>query len=142
MESQILPIALFVLLIAISAGMATWGLSRSRYFFVGLALFIGILGAVLLAVLTHISIRTAGTAFAVIFTILGLMITFDGIKKHTREVWLQGLAQFFIGGALIAYTKSPNLLKGIGSEVIAVNLPWFIVGVLLIVLAVKTSKRK
>lgn len=142
MECQTLPIALFVLLIAISAGVAACGLTKNKYYLVGVALLVGIVGAVLLAIFTQISMRPAGIAFAVIFTVLGLLISFEANKKRDRELWLQGLAQFLVGGALLAYTQASNLLKGISGGIIAVNIPWFIVCVLLIVLVVKTSKRK
>ena len=146
MHSQTWSLVLFLAVTALSALIAVNGLQKGKQAYLGLALLVGIVGAVLVGISTNVSVHLAGTAFAVVFGLLGILITADGIAKRERELWLQGLIQFFIGGLLLTYSRAPTLIRDLPrgrpiAVIVAMNLPWVILAIILLAIIMRGGRK-
>gem|GEM_PF-2715864 len=145
MQSPLLSLILFFVLIACSAAIAVEGLRRDKPAYLGIALFVGTAGAVLIAAYTEIRVMQVGTIFACTLGLLGALIIIDGARKKDLQLWLQGLIQFLVAGLLFAYARVPAIARNPENgwrpvAIGAVNLPWLALSVILVILVVRSTR--
>lgn len=140
-----ISVFLFLLTVIISATLAARGLNRGKPAHIGIALTVGVVGAVLTAVYTYAAVTYISITFAVILGVLGFLIVVDGVGKRDPKLSLQGLIQLLVAALLFGYVRIAPFLKGHGEGLgmIAIgiaNLPWLLLAIALLVIIIRSDR--